>query len=153
MITANFHIMPYRETSVPLHPSPRHLESWVQQSVLTSVRRHTWNQTGHNVLPRLQKPSGETRVFNLPKPHVPSQLMHICVFLLEPLNGTFHLIVKCDVSMQLMFMMEMDIIRSYGSIGLQYNWFLFCCFVKAAMKDLCMCLYDLIKWFWRTVLF
>ncbi len=72
------------------------------------MQKQTWNQTqnGHNLLPPLHETSGETQVFSLPKPRVPSQFIYFCVFPLEPLNGTFSF-VKCDVSMHLMFLIKL----------------------------------------------
>lgn len=104
-------------------PLPQLQEYFMCLNNNINIDRHgTKLKNSHNLLPPLQT-SGETRVFNLPKPHVPSQYvyLHLCVsvgtteryFSLDCLMWHEHAfnVYDCNVLK--------DIVWCYGSIGLQ----------------------------------
>lgn len=62
---------------------------------------------GHKLLPPLHETSGETRVFNLPKPRVPSQYVYLLLCVSVGTTERYFSWVKCDVSTGSMFLIEM----------------------------------------------
>lgn len=92
---------------------PQLLKYLVEQRVLFThkcIDRHGTKlnkKYSHNLLPPLHETSGETRVFNLPKPRVPSQYVYLLVCVSVGTTERYFSMVKCDVSTRVMFLIEM----------------------------------------------